>query len=176
MADTNITIDGLAAVDEHLAALSREAARKIARNALRKGGEVMRDAIMERAPERPDLPSGTALPVGALAADIRMGATTDDGGNPSEWVGPGKFTSHAARWVEYGHRQVKGGRSRLLKSGKTRGPGKEMGEPVPAHPFIRPAYEATAEKTIEVMVESLVADVEKSAGGSSVVDSSGEVA
>jgi HK97 gp10 family phage protein len=174
MADTNITIEGLGAVEEHLTKLSREASRKIARNALRKGGEAMREAVtasaarLERSPYRG--PNTSALPLGALKSDIRKGATTDEDGNPSEWIGPGKYTAHVARFVEYGHRQVKGGQSRLLKSGKTRGPGREAAAPAPAYPFIRPAYEATAERCVEIMADSLIADVEKSADGSAVAD------
>lgn len=59
---------------------------------------------------RPALPSGRALPVGALKADVTLEVRRESGLLMAV-VGPGKLTAHVARWVEYGHRRVRGGYS-----------------------------------------------------------------
>lgn len=133
--------------------------KKITRKALRKGAMITRDAIAERAPERPDLPSGTALPIGALANDIVVRSYTGEGGREFVAVQAGKLTDHVAGWVEYGHRLVHGGYSKLNKqTGKTRGPGSEVGQ-VPAHPFFRPGAEASADAAATAIIESLSIDL-----------------
>jgi hypothetical protein len=73
--------------------------KKITRKALRKGAEITRDAIAVRAPERPDLPSGTALPIGALKNDIIIRSYTDDKGKEVASVQPGALTDYAAGLV-----------------------------------------------------------------------------
>lgn len=162
MADeVSIQFEGLTELEQDLTAIGDEKrVKKIIRKALRAGGTVMQAAIEERAPERPELPSGTALPPGALRADINMVATTDEAGATALSVGPGKYTKHVASWVEYGHMMVVGGR-RSLKNGKVSGKGRlttvngtELTQ-VPAHPFIRPAYEASREAAAEAIIDSL---------------------
>ena len=108
---------------------------------LRAGGEVFQAAIAERAPERPDLPSGTALPPGALKTDIELHRGRSDEGLPAVIVSPGKYTQHVARWVEYGHRLVRGGYNKKGKGG----PGKEVGS-VAAYPFIRRRMRRSAKR------------------------------
>ncbi|MCU1248688.1 MAG: phage protein gp10 family [Edaphobacter sp.] len=136
-----------------------------ARAAVRNGAKIVQAAIEERAPERPDLPSSTALPVGALANDIEIHVRTGANGMPYATIGPGKETSHVARWVEYGHRLVRGGRSKLNKlTGKTSGPGSEVGI-VPAHPFIRPGFEASEAPAREAMMTTLIDEATKPAKG-----------
>jgi HK97 gp10 family phage protein len=160
MGGFTVRITGLKELDDKLTALKATEAKKIIRKALRDAGKVVQAAVQERAPERPPLPSGTALPPGALALDIELGLGFDDDGIPAAIVGPGKYTEHAARWVEYGHRLVRGGYSKVLANGRRRGAGKEIGE-VPAHPFIRPGFEASAGPATEVLIESVKSGIEK---------------
>jgi hypothetical protein len=49
-----------------------------------------------------------------------------------------------------------------LASGKRRGPGRDVGA-VPAHPFVRPAYEAAREEAAAVCCNELALGVEKAA-------------
>lgn len=56
---------------------------------------------------------------------------------------------HKANWVEYGHRMVG------HKPGKA-----DLGE-VPPHPFMRPAFEASADAAIEAFTDSLTDSVNK---------------
>ncbi|HKD60548.1 MAG TPA: hypothetical protein VKB47_08810 [Terracidiphilus sp.] len=140
--------EGLAEIEQKLKGLATKDAQRIVRAGCMAGGRVLQEAITERAPERPDLPSGDALPPGALARDIVVHFGRDLQGLPAAIVAPGKYTRHVAMWVEYGHRMIKGGYNRLVRNGLGRGPGRRIkldtatGD-VPAHPFIRPGYEAS---------------------------------
>lgn len=156
--DIRITVDA-SELDGYLDAIADPArVKKITRKALRKGAQVTRAAIAERAPVRPDLPSGTALPMGALASDIIVRSYTDADGKEVASVQPGEYTDHVAGFVEFGHRMVRGGYSRVdKKTGKTKGHGKEVGQ-VPAHPFFRPGAEASEDAAAEAIVESLSED------------------
>lgn len=130
---------------------------------VRAGARVFRDAVEEAAPVLDErTANSTALEPGALKADIRMGLRHNAVGTAEAHVGPGKDTARVARWVEYGHRLVKGGYSKVLAGGKTRGPGAEIGE-VAAHPFIRPAYEASLSAAEEAMAAELDKVVKESA-------------
>jgi HK97 gp10 family phage protein len=156
--EVSIRFEGLAELEQDLTAIGDEKrVKSIIRKALRAGAVIMQGAIEERAPERPDLPSSNALPVGALRADIVVTATTDETGALAVSVGPGKYTKHVASWVEYGHQMVQGGRLSLFGNGT----GHRVGTHgmtstfVPPHPFIRPAYEASREAAAEAIVESL---------------------
>lgn len=158
MGGFTVKLEGLKELDAKLTELGGDAARRVIRAGLRAGGEVLQAAVQERAPERPVLPSRTALPPGALKSDIELRAGKDEAGLPAVIVAPGKYTAHAAVWVEYGHRLVKGGYRRA--SG--RGPGHEIGS-VLAHPFIRPGYEAAASASAEAAVEAIRSGIEKEA-------------
>ncbi len=79
-------------------------------------------------------------------------------------VRPGHFTQHVARWVEYGHRTVKGGYS-SYKRGRLQGRGKQIGD-VPAHPFIRPGFEEARAAATEVTILTLREEIEKAAKSS----------
>jgi hypothetical protein len=155
-------IVGLKELDAKLSELQTTTATRVINEGLMAGGRIFQAAVMARAPERPTLPSGTALPPGALKLDIEVHRSHDPEGLPAVIVAPGKFTRHAARWVEYGHRLVKGGYNKLLASGKKRGPGKEIGD-VPAYPFIRPGYEAAREEAVGATVMTIAYGIEKAA-------------
>jgi HK97 gp10 family phage protein len=155
----SIDIVGLTDVKAMLEDLGTKAADRAIRKALKAGAAIEQAAIEERAPV--NVPGGGgSLPRGALAADITVTMTRSDQGNIAAIVQPGKLTRHVAEWVEYGHRQVHGGRSTKLANGKTRGPGVEIGN-VPAHPFIRPAYEATAEEVANTIATVLAEEATK---------------
>jgi hypothetical protein len=148
-----ITFEGMPEFSRMMTELAGPAAERIARHGVRAGARVVQAAITEAAPVRPDLPSGTALPVGALKNDIVVKTVKESDGSISAYISPGARTAHAARLVEYGHRLVKGGYSKqgagILGQGYS-GPGRDIGF-VPAAPFIRPAWEnseAAAEDAI----------------------------
>jgi HK97 gp10 family phage protein len=137
MPSTAATITGLDELNATMEALQKGSFEKAARKALRAAGTVIQAAIRERTPIRDDgKHSGTALPSGALAADINLSNVRHPGGTDAYQisVAPGKYTAHVARFVEYGHENAKGGGS------------------TPAHPFIRPGYEASEAEASEVLV------------------------
>ena len=166
-------IVGLKELDQKLSELKTTQATKIIRDGLKAGGGVFQAAIQERAPERPDVPAGDALPPGALAQDIEIHMGKDGNGLAAAIVTPGKYTAHVANMVEYGHRIVRNGYShQVVRGGKLvgyRGPGRQLRDEsgtlmqVPEHPFIRPAYEAVREEAVTAMVKSIAQGVEKAA-------------
>jgi HK97 gp10 family phage protein len=158
-------VTGLRELDQKLGELGDKEAKRIIHAALKEAGDVFEAAVRARAPVRAGGASGTAAPPGALRNDIRSIVTrTEDGGQslPAVIVYPGQFTRRIANWVEYGHRQVRGGYSKIMPGGRRRGPGHETGA-VPAHPFIRPAYEGVREQAVQVCCNALAAGVEKAA-------------
>jgi HK97 gp10 family phage protein len=157
---------GLHELDAKLSELGDKAAKRIMGAGLRAAGEVFAEAVRARAPVRSGGAGGSALPPGALKNDIgyHVGGT-EDGGRPlpAVFVRPGKYTQRVANWVEYGHRQVHGGYLKLNRAtGQRRGPGRETGA-VPAHPFIRPAYEAARERAAQACCDAIAKGVEKAA-------------
>lgn len=162
MAEDGLTIDieGLAELQATLSDLSTRAADKAMRNALRAGAEIEQAAISTAAPIK--VGSGGILPDGALKNDIVITIKKGDRGGMYAVVGPDKYSAHCARWVEYGHRLVRGGYSTVLANGKTRGPGEHVGE-VEEHPFIRPAWEATREAVTTAITTTLAAEIELAA-------------
>jgi hypothetical protein len=174
MADgVSIEIIGVAGVIDMLETLKTTAAERCIRKALRAGAAIEKDAIETLAPIRPVLPSGTALPPGALANDVTVSLKRSDEGEIIAVVHPGKLTAHVASWVEYGHRQVRGGASKLMADGSTKGDGVQIyvkpqkGQvglgTVPAHPYIRPAYESSLQAVTEAIATTLAEEVTKAA-------------
>jgi Bacteriophage HK97-gp10, putative tail-component len=140
-----------------------ERCKKMKRKALRKGAAIIKASVEELAPERPDLPSGTALPVGAVKADIHVRLSTQNQTTEVATISPGKETEFVQSLVEFGHQQVAGGKLGL--DGK--GEGHRVGTHgmtstfVPPHPFWRPAIEASAESAASAIEESLLEDLDK---------------
>jgi len=156
----NIEITGLAELKATFESLATKDADRAVLKALKAGAVIEQAAITAAAPVKDT--TGGLLPDGALKSDITISTKRDSQGKPYIIVAPGKYTAHVARWVEYGHRLVRGGYSRVLKSGKTRGPGKEVGT-VQAHPFIRPAYEESQNAVASAIATTLVEEIEKAA-------------
>jgi HK97 gp10 family phage protein len=147
---------GLKELDEKLEQLGQDAARKIVRKGLKAAGTVLQAAVREATPERPTLPSGTALPPGTLARDIEMHIGKSDEGLPAAIVQPGAYTWHVAEWVEYGHRLVKGGQAEWYaavgskaKRRRRGGNGHVIGD-VPAHANFRKGFEAGRAEAVAV--------------------------
>ena len=167
----SISLEGLDALMQKLSAIEKPEAA--IRKALRNGGNIVNAAIVERAPEKDG--TGGSLPDGALKHDIITRVKKQKDGEFTVIIGPDKLTAHVARWVEYGHRQVVGGRSRVLADGTVVGPGKQIyirpGKSsigtgsVPAHPFIRPAWEAVHTEATEAIVTTLIAEINKQSKG-----------
>ena len=159
-------IQGLRELDAKMAQLGGDTSTRIVRKGLRAAGMVFVESIqrsaagLKRWPQR--TAESTALPLGAIADDIGMRMGKDDDGLPAAIVGPGPLTRHAAKWVEYGHRLVKGGYSTIGRNGKVRGPGHVIGE-VPQYPFIRTGFEGAAGTAVDTFVTTVREAVESEA-------------
>jgi hypothetical protein len=149
-----MNLSGLKELDQKLAQLKGPVARRLIHDAVLDGGAVMQAEVRLRAPTRPALPHGTAIPPGALKGDIELRFGFSEEGLPAAIVMPGKYTKHVARWLEYGHRLVRGGYSKALAGGRTRGRGVEIGVVKP-YPFLRPAFETSRQAAVEATVQSL---------------------
>jgi HK97 gp10 family phage protein len=132
---------------------------KAARKAVVAGAEVIGAAMIERTPVLVEKMAGSdSLEPGELKANIRVRGRTAQDGSQYALVGPaGKQgeISRVAHLVEYGHRTVTGGESRLNAAGKLVGGGKVHEVDVPAHPFLRPAFEESASEAANVVAETL---------------------
>lgn len=134
--------------------LSEEISGQGMERMVRAGAAVFKRAMVERAPVLDKKTTGSdSLDPGAMRDGIRV--YVPKGETPVEaHIGPRKALQRVAVDVEYGHRSVHGGRLTLLGNGKTSGKG-VAGEDVPAHPFIRPAYEAAFSAAEDAMIESM---------------------
>lgn len=131
------------------------------KKAVRAGAAVIRKAMVENTPVLAGTNVGSdSLKPGAMKNDIRV-AMIDEEGDPAALIGPGKKTAHVAGWVEYGHRMVSGGQSKVLDSGKTRGPGKASEVDVPSHPFLRPAFESSEAAALDAVSVTLAEELNK---------------
>lgn len=158
-------ISGIPEVKAMLDNLSTKEADRIMRTALKAGADIVKEAIEVHAPERPDLPSGTALPIGALKADIKSKVKKVSDDVYVATIEPDEATFHVALFVEEGHRLVRGGYSKEVikageNTGKYRGPGQEVGQ-VEARPFVRPAWEACREEATTAIATTLATEIEK---------------
>ena len=158
-----IETKGIAEMKARMRSLSQQVSGPIAQKAVRAGGKVIRDAMIERTPVLIEKNAGSnALEPGAVKADIKVRFPAEENKyQATALIGPGRKTSHVARWVEYGHRMVSGGQSKVLPTGKTRGPGNVHEEDVPEHPFLRPAFEASVAEAQSAEVETLRDELQK---------------
>lgn len=158
-----IETTGIAEMKARMLALRQQVSGPMAAKAVRAGGRVIRDAMIERTPVNVERNAGSnSLEPGAVKEDIKVRMPAKENQfEATALIGPGKTTSHVARWVEYGHRMVTGGQSKVLPSGKIRGSGKVAEKDVPAYPFLRPAFEESVAAAQEAEVASLREDLSK---------------
>lgn len=155
MVGVEFHLDGFDRLAERLDQLAFELDGPVLEKMVRAGARVFKDELVLRTPELSEERSAKsdALPRGAIRDDIGV-RTTRDLGVFRAFVGPGKNTRYVARWVEYGHRLIKGGWSKLNGDGLAKGPGRFIKD-IPPHPFIRPAYEAARKEAESSMIAVL---------------------
>lgn len=140
---------------EKMDRLKGDALKQANRKALRQVGTLYQQAIQERAPVRSEGHAGNALPPGALKDDVRVYVhIADDAKADTDTsrvtIGPGKKTAHVAKWIEEGHENPK------AQKGLKR---------TPAHPYIRPAADATEQKAIETYQAVMTAELQQVMNG-----------
>ncbi len=158
----DITITGVEQLKRNIEAMRQRMTTTVARKAVREGAKVIAGAMAEAAPilDKKTAKSN-ALEPGSLKADIRA-RNTSANGETAAIAGPTKKTAYVARFVEYGHRNVRGGYSKAVGDGTTRGPGRQLqgdNAETPEHPFLRPAFEQSVDAAIaardQVLAEGL---------------------
>jgi HK97 gp10 family phage protein len=129
--------------------------KKALKKSLRAMGELMRDAIVAIAPEQVENAHGVLKP-GQLKADIRVSVHVADDENAADdsdrvTIGPTRKTIDIATDVEIGHSN----RPRTVPRPVPRT------ESTPAHPFVRPAFDATEEQAVTLFQETMAAEIAK---------------
>ena len=140
-AQISIHISGIAEIRKQL---SPEVFRTTVLDALRSGLAPVAAAASALAPRK----------TGRLAQGIRAAVSTRGGAVSGSIVTQVRY----GHLVEYGHRQVTGGRLARRRSpifGRSAGPGRQVGT-VPPHPFVRPAF-ATQQPAIAEAIERRLA-------------------
>jgi HK97 gp10 family phage protein len=157
---------GLKQMVEKMEAIRRYVRNEGRKAALRAGGRVVKVAMVERTPVLIEKSAGsTSLEPGAVKASIKV-RMKQDGDQPICLIGPLSSkdeVGRAAYLVEYGHRMVTGGKSRLNAAGVFEGSGAAQQKDVPAHPFLRPAWEESNAAALDAIAETLKIGIE--AGG-----------
>jgi HK97 gp10 family phage protein len=156
-----VKFEGFEDFDGKLQDLLGQKGEQILRKALRAGGEIVQAAVIDAAPVRTDgLGGGKTneknpawdLPPGALKSDIQLRVGRDrNSGGLFATIQPGKYTRFAAEMVEYGHAIYRGRKGKGNKS---------LGS-VPAHPFLRPAWDLSRDEAESVIKQTLQTEVEK---------------
>jgi hypothetical protein len=133
--------------------------------ALRAGTAVLESELRLRIPEGPRGPNYN-LEFEPLKDTLVSGYEVDKSAlTGTSSTGFGKSGS-VALWVEYGHQEVvpsQNGSRYRSPSGKSRA-GELVGQ-VPEHPFMRPAFDACADKVIDAVADSIVDSILKAYGG-----------
>lgn len=142
-----IDVKGVPELQKAFANLAGPVAEKALTKGVVEAAKIFQESITANAPVRPALPSGTALPVGMLKQSIQIRARKLRSGAIAAFVEPSAETRHVARFVEYGHQLIAGGRQ---------GKGGKFAGRVPAHPFVRPGYEVSAQEAIELMQQTIL--------------------
>ena len=144
--DFTISID-TTEMDKALAALPRKFAGRIAKEALQAAGDVMLGSMQVLCPERTDTPTpgSNALAPGvlkeSLTTQVQIGTTNP----PRVKVGPPSETAHVGWWIENGFDHYEGGRKGKGSKGKH----------IDGKHFMASAFDESAERAVEVLLERL---------------------
>lgn len=153
MADDFVEIDvsGLSEAVKGLDQLKDRVAKYGLRQALRSGVKVLEDEVKRRTPRR----------TGLLAEMCSSSVRVNDRSGGSATVNFGS-EGYVARLVETGHRIHKqvGTKGKLPAPGTAASNNADI-EHVPAHPFMRPAFEDKKDDAIAAFVETLADVVEQ---------------
>lgn len=144
----DLRITGLEQVQQALKELPAKIVVKSYAKALDRAAGVVAAELEARAEALPESGSETRLSehvIVKVEVDTnKKGGTAAVGFDHSQDERTEKPMDVIAGWVEFGHRMV------------THKPGKKEVGHVPAHPFVRPAYEAVQDKAVEVFGETLM--------------------
>lgn len=138
MPEGGITVRGIPEVQRNLAAFPQLLVMQCLLKAVSRAAAVIEEELAARTPEDEDARSTEEY--GLLIENLMSVVTVDENGQGARAsIGFGK-KGFIALFVEYGHRLVRGGN--------------QYGSVAP-HPFMRAAFEAAAEKAVDVFIEEV---------------------
>lgn len=147
-----VEIDGFSAIKQKLTLLQEAVRDDGTRRAVKAASVVIKNAEVMLAPVLDEKTAqSTALDPGVLKAALGFKIRKTRQGEMIAWIGPKAGTGRVAHLVEYGHQLVRGGK--LTRKGRL-GAGAVVGH-VPAHPFLRPALDASGKVALEAFVEAM---------------------
>lgn len=151
-------------IEETVAMLETAPKNIVARGylkALSAAGNVIADAVEVRTPRKLEDTGGNSLDLGELRESLMVDVQLDSGfRGGSVDVGFGK-NGRVALWVEYGHRIVMHGVTSADRRNGYKGKlllrvnPESFDSNVPAYPFMRPAFDASADAAIEAFSNSI---------------------
>lgn len=160
-----LKITGLAEMETRVKLLQQQLREQTPREAVREAAKVILAEMRTQAPILDEKTAkSTALDPGTLKASLGIAAHTSvKRGVAMAAIGP-RRNQQVAGWVEYGHqlirRHPKGTVKLKVKGG---GMGVVVGQ-VKAHPFLRPAFEASVTPALARMQEVFVEAVRRVLG------------
>lgn len=136
MIDISLDFSGLEAISRDLELLSRAENNKVLRDATRAGAEVLKDEVVERAPERTGKLKKNVVVVtqksrrrGEISSGVHIrGVNPRTGNSDNTMKANNPRNAFYWRFVELGTANM------------------------PAHPFVRPAYDAREEEAASVAI------------------------
>jgi len=136
-----IEITGLDEMRARLKMLDEGIRTQYVLNAVKAGAMVIKEAMVESAPVLDEkTEKSNSLEPGELKRDIKARTRMDKDGFAVSHIGPSRKTGYVARFLEYGHRLLKG---------------KNVIGEVRPHPFLRAAFEASEAEAIDVFKSTL---------------------
>lgn len=157
MPDDEMTIDtsefdGMA---ELLERFPEDLQNKLILDSLLPGAQVLQIGVIAKCPTRLDAVTekSTGAKPGWLKGDIRLAKKRSGTG----WlIGAGPLMAYLLRWLERGHRLVKGGTIAWSNGRKSRrGSGGQVIGHVPAHPVLRPAFDEYVPQAVRAIAVEL---------------------
>ncbi len=136
--DFSLDFSGLADIARDLETLSRAENNKVLRDATRAGAEVMRDAVVERAPERTGKLKKNVVVLTQrskrreiISVSTFVDGTCEPGNSDNSMKASDPRNAFYWRFVELGTINM------------------------PAHPFIRPAFDTTEELAAQIAIQRM---------------------
>src|ERR1039458_2397877 len=141
-------------MERQLQGLPHRIARRCIEDAMQAGGDVLLAAMKALAPERTDTPTprSNSLPAGFLRADLTTQVQVKPGFAPIVKVGPTKYTSYVAWWIENGWTPTGHGKSRKGR--------KQVGAPIPGKHFMAASFDESIARAADAMLSSLSESLE----------------
>lgn len=152
------TFSGADTVLVNMQKIRENMAKNGQRRAVLAGARVIAEAMTERAPILDEKsPGSDSLEPGDIKDNIKARTRQIDGETVglAGPIGKEGRIPKTAYLVEYGHRMVTGGASKLTAFGTFAGGGKVHEEDIPAFPFLRPGFESSAGEAFDAMAVSL---------------------